>query len=442
MPFFMSFEFRAANIRVSIDFASFAMKITHKFTEVVLKGVAIAIFGGMYKVMRILNRFNVGGPVYNASYLSADLAPEFETRLYGGALAEGEASAMYIPESLGLRPIVVPQMGRSIHPTNDRKAYRWLRNELRFHRPHIVHTHASKAGAIGRLAALHERVPVIVHTFHGHVFHSYFGRANSLMYRQIERYLAAKTSAIVAISERQKHELCSVYRIASPEKTHVIPLGFDLQRFALDPLGRRERFRRGFGWTDEVFVVAMVGRLVAIKNHVLFLRMGAQLKSQSGMPVRLVIVGDGELKAQLVDEATRLGLSTAQINYPNTAHTDADVVFTSWVHRVEEILPAFDTVVLTSHNEGTPVSLIEAQAAGIPVVSTDVGGVHDVVAHDRTGFVVAPNNLEALAEAMQVLRARPDLHRAFSTAAQNNVMERYGRQRLARDMRALYLSLL
>jgi glycosyltransferase involved in cell wall biosynthesis len=332
-------------------------------------------------------------------------------------------------------------MGRSIHPVNDRRAYRWLRNEMRLHRPHIVHTHASKAGAIGRLAALHEGVPAMVHTFHGHVFHSYFGRANSLMYRQIERYLAAKSSAIVAISERQKHELCTIYRIASPEKTHVVPLGFDLDRFTIDTLGRRKRFRNGFGWTDEEFVVAIVGRLVAIKNHMLFLRMGAQLKARSGVPVRLVIVGDGELKAQLVDEAARLGLSTAQVNYPNTVHTDADVVFTSWVHSIENVLPAFDTVVLTSHNEGTPVSLIEAQAAGIPVVSTDVGGVHDVVAHDRTGFVVAPNDPEALVEALTALRNTPALHHTFSMAARSNVMERYSRQRLARDMRALYLSL-
>lgn len=396
----------------------------------------------MYKVMRILNRFNVGGPVYNAAYLSADLAPEFETRLYGGALAAGEASALHIPESLGLSPIEVPHMGRRVRLGDDRKAYRWLRAEMRTHKPHIVHTHASKAGALGRLAAFHEGVPVVVHTFHGHVFHSYFGQAKSTFYRQIERYLASRSSAIVAISERQKHELCAVYGVAQPEKTHVVPLGFDLERFTFGQTLRRSNFRSGYGWMDEDFVVGIVGRLVAVKHHDLFLRMGAALKSTDGPRVRLVIVGDGELKAALIDRATELGLTSANLPYPQQAHTDADVVFTSWIHNIESVLPGMDTVVLTSHNEGTPVSLIEAQAAGVPVVSTDVGGVHDVIANGQTGWVVPPNDLQTLVTAVDRLRNEADLRRSFAHAAPAHVLERYGRKRLAADMRDLYLRLL
>lgn len=391
--------------------------------------------------MRILNRFNVGGPVYNASYLSADLSPEFETRLYGGALAAGEASALHIPHGLGLAPIEVPYMERSIRLKNDRKAYLWLRREMRSYRPHIVHTHASKAGAIGRLAAIHERVPVIVHTFHGHIFHSYFGRMTSLTYQNVERYLAKKSSAIVVISELQKREICEQYKVAPSEKTHVIPLGFDLNRFTLDKELRRKRFREGFGWTDEDFVVGMVGRLVAVKNHALFLRMAAELKNRSGVRTRFAIIGDGELHAQLAHFARELGLTVADAVYPNVYKTDADVVFTSWITAIDDVLPGIDTVVLSSHNEGTPVSLIEAQAAGIPVVSTDVGGVHDVVAHNATGFVVPSGNLDAFSNAVDRLRSDLALRQHCALNAPHHVLEHFGRSRLARDMRDLYLDL-
>jgi glycosyltransferase involved in cell wall biosynthesis len=396
----------------------------------------------MHKVMRILNRFNVGGPVYNASYLSADLAPEFETRLYGGALAAGEASALHIPIGLGLSPIEVPHMERNIRLKNDRLAYLWLRQEMRNHRPHIVHTHASKAGAIGRLAALHERVPVIVHTFHGHVFHSYFGRMTSLTYQNVERYLAKKSSAIVVISERQKYEICTQYKVAPADKTHVIPLGFDLNRFTLNKELRRKRFRDGFGWTDEEFVVGIIGRLVEVKNHALFLRMAAELKNRSGARTRFVMIGDGELHSHLVQLARELGLTVAETVYPNVQSTDADIIFTSWITAIDEVLPGIDAVVLSSHNEGTPVSLIEAQAAGIPVVSTDVGGVHDVVAHNATGFVVQSDNLEAFINAVDRLRNDSALRQQFAQNAPDHVLERFGRSRLARDMRRLYLDLL
>lgn len=396
----------------------------------------------MYRVMRILNRFNIGGPVYNASYLSADLAPEFETRLYGGALAPGEASAAYIPRSLGVDPIEVPHMARNIRLNADRRAYLWLRQEMRRFRPHIVHTHASKAGAVGRLAAFHERVPVVVHTFHGHVFHSYFGRMTSSVYQRIERYLASRSTAIVAISEAQKHELCELYRITPQEKTHVIPLGFDLNRFTIDHASRRRQFRELLGWPDSDFVVGMIGRLVAVKHHELLLKAAAKLKQEQRHPARWVIVGDGELREHLDMLAQSLGLTTAKMTYPLLHPSTADVVFTSWVKEVEDVLPGFDTVVLTSHNEGTPVSIIEAQAAGIPVVSTRVGGVNDVIAHGQTGFIVEPGDVNAFTNAVVQLRDNSALRQRFALAAPEHVMQRYGRERLAAEMRELYMKLL
>ena len=185
----------------------------------------------MPKILRIINRFNLGGITYNVSYLSKYLSPEFETLLIGGDKEPGEDSSLFIPEQLGLTPLLIPEMKRAISWKDDRAAYVHIKKLIREFKPDIVHTHASKAGAIGRLAASHEKVPVIVHTFHGHVFHSYFGNLKTNFYKGIERYLAKKSSAIIAISDKQKKELTEVYKIAPPDKTHVIHLGFDLDKF-------------------------------------------------------------------------------------------------------------------------------------------------------------------------------------------------------------------
>lgn len=399
----------------------------------------------MYRILRILNRFNLGGPVYNAGYLSADLAPEFTTVLLGGPPEAGEASSIHIALDLGVDARIIEEMRRSIDPLNDRKAYRAIRTAVRTFKPHIVHTHASKAGALGRLAAIHERVPVILHTFHGHVFHSYFGRLKTGVYKRLERSLAQRSSAIVAISDRQRHELCDVHRVAPAEKTHVIQLGFDLRRFSIDREQRRMAFRARYGVDDGVFAIGIVGRLAPVKNHRMFLDAAALLKQRFGAGVRFFIIGDGDLHGALHAHAQHAGLSTATLPYHRDAphHAEvADVVFTSWVHQVEEVLPGLDAVALSSFNEGTPVSLIEAQAAGVPVVATDAGGVADVVLNTVTGCVTPSGNTAAFADALAMLITDPQAAARMSAAGQPHALAHFSRDRLASDMRALYLDLL
>lgn len=388
----------------------------------------------MYRILRILNRFNLGGPVYNASYLSADLAPEYETTLVGGVPEPGEASALFIPAELGIQPYLLPEMRRSLNLRNDRRAYRMLRSIIRELKPTIVHTHASKAGALGRLAAFHERVPITVHTFHGHVFHSYFNQASTLFYKQFERQLATKTSAIVAISNRQKVELCEIHRIAPSYRTHVIPLGFDLERFTFDRASRRTNFRKQFAVSNATFAIGIVGRLAAVKNHQLFLEALAILKHQTKVQIRAFIVGDGELRAKIEANCDALMLSRSTASDPR----QTDVVFLSWITDVAQILPGFDAVALTSHNEGTPVSLIEAQAAGVPVVSTHVGGVEDILIQGQTGLLARPGSADDLAGALRLLIEDQDLYDEMASNAPAFALKHFSRERLATDMRALY----
>mgnify|MGYP001062158537 FL=1 len=200
----------------------------------------------MIKVLRIINRFNIGGITYNVSYLSKYLEDDFETLLVGGPEEEGEDSSLYIPEGLGLKPRVLNQFQREINLKSDYKAYKEIKKIIREFKPDIVHTHASKAGAIGRLAAIDCNVPVIVHTFHGHVFHSYFGKLKTAFYKTIERYLAKHSTAIVAISNKQKQELSESFQITTKDKIHVVPLGFDLTKFTLNKESNRKEFREKY----------------------------------------------------------------------------------------------------------------------------------------------------------------------------------------------------
>jgi glycosyltransferase involved in cell wall biosynthesis len=387
----------------------------------------------MIKVLRILNRFNLGGPVYNASYLTSDLSSEFETMLIGGPHEDGEADALYIAHNLGLEPIVIEEMRRSVNPMQDLRALQRIREIIREFKPDIVHTHASKAGALGRIAARLERVPVVVHTYHGHVFHSYFGFIKTSIFKIIERLLAQMTTAIVTISPQQRVEICDIHRIADSKKVHVIPLGFDLQRFDIGNDQRREKFRNSFQLKDEEVAIAIVGRLVPIKNHSLLIRAVGAMKEKK---IRLFIVGDGPEKTALTALCDEMQL------VHGTDIQNGRVHFIGWHKRIEDILPGFDIVALSSDNEGTPVSLIEAQAAKLPVISTNVGGVSDIVAHGKTGLIVWPKDLTAFISALEQLVSDKEQRIAMGESGQKSVIQAFSKERLACDMAALYRSLL
>lgn len=386
----------------------------------------------MIKILRIINRFNLGGPTYNATFLSRYMSDQFETKLCGGKHADHEGDSLFIPEQYGLQPEIIEVLEREVGFSNDRKALKEIRAIIRSYQPDIVHTHASKAGALGRYAANKEKVPVIVHTFHGHVFHSYFGTLKTQIYKWVERYLARRSDAIIAISPLQKQELVEKHRITAADKVRVIPLGFDLDRFNADKLAKRKAFRTKYNLVEDELAVGLIGRLAPIKNHTGFLKsihLAAQKTTQN---LAVFIIGDGELRAEIEEEAKQLAS-----NQPNLRF-----IFTSWIKDVAAILPGMDMVALSSFNEGTPVSLIEAQAAGVSVISTDVGGVRDIVWQNETGLIVGAFEVESYSDGLLNLIEDKEKRQKMSQNGWNYVREKFHYERLCKDMENLYVELL
>jgi glycosyltransferase involved in cell wall biosynthesis len=344
------------------------------------------------KVLRIINRFNIGGPTYNAAFLSKYISDDFETLLVGGLPEKDESDSLYILKEHGLTPLLLHEMKRKPDFFSDRKAYLKIKQLIRDFNPDIVHTHASKAGALGRKAAFELNVPIIVHTYHGHVFHSYFGTLKTQLFKLIERQLAKKTTGIIAISKKQKVELTDIHAICKPEKVAVIPLGFDLLKFHENREINREITRAKYGLSKDEIAIAIIGRLAPIKNHTLFLQVVQRVSEQTTKKLTVFIVGDGEEKKHI----------EAQIRSLQCADS-IRFVLTSWIVDIGAFNAGMDIICLTSNNEGTPVSLIEAQAGSIPVISTDVGGVRDIVWDGVTGFVVPKNCVNSFAEKLLFL---------------------------------------
>lgn len=391
----------------------------------------------MPRVLRIINRFNLGGPTYNAAYLSKYLPPEFETLLVGGMKDDSEGSSLHILNQLGLEPVILDEMRRVVNLPQDRLAYQKIKELIRTFKPDIVHTHASKPGALGRMAAAQMGVPVIIHTFHGHSFHSYFNAFTTSFYRRIERYLASRSSCIIALSEQQKDELVNQHRICKAEKVRIVPLGFDLDRFQMDITEKRKAFRRAFHITDDEIAIGIIGRLVPVKNHDLFLKAMAILKHRTQKKIRAFIVGDGQEKSRIMNLCTELGLS-----YSETVDARATVTFTSWLKDIDHVNAGMDIVCLTSKNEGTPVSLIEAQASNKPIVSTNVGGIENIVISGRTALLSETNNHVTLANNLLRLIEDDELRQTFGSDGWAFVRDKFHYQRLAEDTANLYKELM
>lgn len=384
----------------------------------------------MIRVLRIINRFNIGGPTYNATFLTRYLSEDFETLLIGGLPEEGEADSLYILEEYGVQPTLIPELKRTPNFKSDKEAYRKIKEIIEEYQPHIVHTHAAKAGAIGRRAAKACDVPVIVHTFHGHVFHSYFGTLKTLVFKSIERYLARISTGIIAISEEQKRELAAVHRICKKDKIKVIPLGFDLNKFR-EATVQRSATREKLSLDESTVAIAIVGRLAPVKNHALFLSIAEKvLQTVGDKAVKFFIVGDGELKEEITREVNRI----------NEKYSNNPLVMTSWVKDIPSFNAGMDIITLTSKNEGTPVSLIEAQASGVPILSTNVGGVKDILLEGKTGYVI--NNEEEFIEKMLFLIENKDIREKMSQNGWDYVKEKFHYTRLVKDTEEYYKELL
>lgn len=365
----------------------------------------------MKKILRIINRFNLGGPTYNAAYLTKYLENDYETLLIGGKHEKSEKSSMHILDNLGLKPIIIEEMQRSIHPIMDRIALKKIKDIIIEFKPDIVHTHAAKAGALGRKAAYELGVKQIYHTFHGHVFHSYFGKIKTNIYKKIERNLAKKSTKIIAISEIQKQELSEVYKICSKEKIEVIPLGFDFRKFYENQTEKRKDFRKKWKIKDDEIAIGIIGRLVPIKNHVFFINVINKVISKSNTSLRIFVVGDGEEKENIIRK-----VSAHNLDY-SIDDKIATIQFTSWIKEIDEVNAAMDIICLCSLNEGTPVSLIEAQASGKPIVTTRTGGIENIVVENKTALISDNNDLNKFTENVMSLIKEKDKRTLFSELA-------------------------
>lgn len=407
------------------------------------------------KVIRIIARLNVGGPAKHVVWLTAGLADAgFDTLLVTGKVPEGEEDMSYFAVEAGVFPRYFSEMSREISLNDAVTVWKLFRMFLR-ERPEIVHTHTAKAGTVGRTAGFLYRwlTPGIlvgrprqckfVHTYHGHVFHSYYGRRRTQLFLVIERLLARLvTDRLIVVSKQQCIEIGEKFRVGRPGQIKVIPLGLDLGLFE-DHASRRTRFRQELCIHDDAILVGIVGRLTEIKNHEMFLNVVARLKAidpacRRQGAVRFIVIGDGALRQSLESQRQALGL-------------DADVIFVGSRTDPEYFYPALDVVALTSKNEGTPLTLIEAMANARPVVATSVGGVVDLlgeVVEDgpykvcTRGISVPPGDEEAFVAALSRIIRDRSLRQEMGSRGLEFVEVNYSKERLFEDIKGLYAELL
>lgn len=380
------------------------------------------------KILRLIARLNVGGPAIHVSLLTQKLSqPNYESTLVCGTIDPDEGDMQYYAEERGVHPIVIPELGRSLHPVRDLVTIFRVYRLMRRLKPDIVHTHTAKAGFVGRIAAWLAGVPVIVHTFHGHVFHGYFSPLLTRVFLLLERFTARISTAVITLSEDLRRDLAETYRITRKGKITVLPLGLDLDGFAAMPR-RAGNFRQQIGVPESAPLIGIVGRLVPVKNHALFLEAAARLHV-SRPDARFAIIGDGELRADLEAQVDALGLREV-------------VTFTGWLRDLAPVYSDLDVLVISSVNEGTPVSVIEALSSGCPVVATAVGGLRDLLENGALGTLVADGDPAALSTAIDTVIADPAAHLAIADQARSRMLERYGIDRLVQDLDELYRALL
>ncbi|MGI8558916.1 MAG: glycosyltransferase [Solirubrobacteraceae bacterium] len=380
------------------------------------------------RVLRIIARLNIGGPAHQVTILSGRLDPmRYETLLVAGHLGPGEGSFESMVERNGARLHRLPTLGPDLHPIKDARALWALVRLMRRFRPDIVHTHTAKAGALGRVAARLAlgRRPILVHSYHGHVLRGYFGPAKTSFYRVIEQVLSRTTDCLIGGSANTVEELVAM-RVAPLERFRVLRTGIDLEPFLQIEDHHGAALRAEWGIAEGEFLALFTGRLVPIKRVDVLLKGVAQAHA-GGTSLRVLIVGDGELRQQLEEQVQALGL--------------ADIVtFLGFRHDLPAILAASDVLLLSSDNEAVPLSVVEAAAAGKPAVATDVGGVSELVS-PTTGYLVPPGDPEAMARCIAQAATEPSRRRALGEAARAQVLTEYSSERLVRDIDLLYKDL-
>ena len=404
------------------------------------------------KVVRVIARLNVGGPAKHVVWLTEGLQnSSIETLLVAGTVPEGEEDMGYFADEMGITPHYIREMSREISlkdAVTVWKLFRLFRRE----RPDIIHTHTAKAGTVGRVSGFfyrwatpatligHPRKCKFVHTYHGHIFHSYYGPLKTRFFIFVERLLArVATDRVVVVSQQQQNEIGKVFGIGRDGQFQVVPLGLDLKLFD-NGATRRQIFRHELGVNDEVMLIGIVGRLTEIKDHALFLQVVARFKELNNQaPVKFVVIGDGSLRTELGNLSVSLGLEN-------------DVIFAGNRRDPQNFYPALDVVALTSKNEGTPLTLIEAMANARPVIATSVGGVVDLLGEPlptklnygecTRGIGVKPGDVEAFATGLQRLVEDKELRTKVAQNGYDFVRTNYAKERLLEDIKGLYAELM
>jgi glycosyltransferase involved in cell wall biosynthesis len=409
------------------------------------------------KVIRIIARLNVGGPARHVAWLTSALAREgVDSMLVAGVVPAGEDDMTYFARAQGVEPVVIPEMSREVSPKDLVTVWKLFRLFLR-ERPDIVHTHTAKAGTVGRAAGLlyrwltpstlvgRPRACRFVHTYHGHIFHSYYSRTKTKIFLAVEKFLArTATDRIVVISPQQRREIHEEFRVGRSRQFEIVPLGLDTRVFD-DWARRRAEERARIGVNADDVLVGIVGRLTEIKNHNLFLDAAADyLREHATLAgarrVRFLVVGDGHLRGALEMRAGALGLGADVLSFEGTRDDP------------ENFYPALDIVALTSLNEGTPLTLIEALANARAVVATDVGGVVDLLGgtdaqlkrHEgewrlcERGVVVGRADAQAFASGLGYLIEHEGVRAELGARGREFVLREHSLARLVADISKLY----
>jgi len=377
------------------------------------------------KILQVQSRICIGGPAIHTEVLCKHINPDrFESILVGGALEKGEQSRIEVLKQQGIRVELMEKMGRKLSVFDDLYSVYWLYHFIKRERPQIVNTHTAKAGAVGRIAAWLARVPVIIHTFHGHVFYGYFNKWKTAFYLFLERFLAKLSTQIIVISRSQYEEIVFKYKIAPADKVTLMLLGIELERFL--NIKKSSGLKKQLNLKPDSKLLAIIGRMVPVKNHLMSLLVLKKLIDEN-LPVHLLMVGHGEL----FDE---IQLKTKELNLEEYVH------FSGWSLDIENTYADIDALLLTSLNEGTPITLLEAMASGVPMIATAVGGVTDLISDGQSGYLCEVNNIDEMVLKIKKVLFDPDKTKQIIANAKSNVQNRFSYQRLINEIEDFYSS--
>ncbi len=378
----------------------------------------------------------LGGQSIDTLPLANSLKDEYAiTIVYGEKEKDEEEVTELIQSSNGVSFQKIPSLKRNVNPINDIATILALRKIMAKSKPAIVHTHGSKPGVNGRLAAWLAKVPVVIHTFHGHLFHSYYNKFVSSSIIRLERFLSTLATKIIVLSHQQQKEICEQYKIAKTERVKLIPLGVDEAAYNKNAAELRTNFRCSYHLNEDCIAIGIIGRIVPVKNHRLFIDVIIKLLQSSAKDnLKFFFAGDGYSRKELEEDLTNADIVWSN----NKTNTSAKVIFTSWVTHVTDVLHGLDIVALTSLNEGTPLSLLEAQICRKPVVATDVGGVRDTFINNESGFLINDHDVTEFTDKLLLLIQNNELRKEMGEKGYDFVKENFSKQAEVNAFKKLY----